>query len=235
MDIVLVPGMWLDAASWDEVAAILEREGHRVHALTLPGLESRDTDRSGIGLHDHIAAVVAAIDAVDAGHGKVLLAGHSAGAGIAYGALDARPDRVARAVFVCGFPTGDRDPLVEGFAAERGEIPLPPWSEFEAGELAGLDDAARDTFRRLAIPFPERVIRGPQRLVNESRYQVPVTMVCTEFTSGTLRRWVEVGERPVRELARIRSVEYVDLPTGHWPQFSRPRELAAIIARAASQ
>jgi hypothetical protein len=34
----------------------------------------------------------------------------------------------------------------------------------------------------------------------------------------------------VRELAKIRDVEYVDLPTGHWPQFTRPGDLARAIA-----
>ena len=234
MDIVLVPGMWLDASSWEEVGAALQNAGHRVHPLTLPGLESREADRSQIGLRDHVAAVVEAIDAAGAGQNKVLLVGHSAGAGIAYAAVDARPDGVERAVYVGGFPTGDGDPLVDGFTAEHGEIPLPPWSDFEPAEVEGLDEAARERFRRRAIPFPERVVRDPQELVDERRYEVPVTMVCTEFTGDRLRRWVEAGEQPVRELARIRSVEYVDLPTGHWPQFSRPADLAEVIARTAA-
>jgi hypothetical protein len=34
------------------------------------------------------------------------------------------------------------------------------------------------------------------------------------------------------ELARIRSVTYVDLPTGHWPQFTKPQELAVAILAA---
>src|SRR5205823_11226388 len=53
MDIILIPGFWLDASSWDEVAPALEQAGHRVRALTLPGLESADADRRGIGLRDH--------------------------------------------------------------------------------------------------------------------------------------------------------------------------------------
>jgi hypothetical protein len=36
----------------------------------------------------------------------------------------------------------------------------------------------------------------------------------------------------VAELARLRDVEYVDLPTGHWPQFTRPVELGEIILAA---
>lgn len=175
-----------------------------------------------------------AVDEVDATHGKVLLVGHSAAAGIAFAAVDATPDRVARVVYIGGFPTPDGEPLTQGFTVEHGEIPLPPWSNFEEEELAGLDEVARDAFRRRAIPFPERVIRGPQRLSDERRYEVPTTMVCTEFTGAMLREWVEAGGPPVRELARIRSVEYVDLPTGHWPQLSRPADLAGVIAGAAS-
>ena len=34
---------------------------------------------------------------------------------------------------------------------------------------------------------------------------------------------------PVREFTKIRDVEYVDLPTGHWPQFTRPEDLARAI------
>ncbi len=46
--IVLVPAFWLGAWAWDEVAAALREEGHDVTALTLPGLESADADRSAI-------------------------------------------------------------------------------------------------------------------------------------------------------------------------------------------
>ena len=44
--IILVPGFWLGAWAWDEVAAKLRADGHAVTALTLPGLESADADRS---------------------------------------------------------------------------------------------------------------------------------------------------------------------------------------------
>ena len=34
------------------------------------------------------------------------------------------------------------------------------------------------------------------------------------------------------ELAAVHDVEYLDLPTGHWPQFTKPRELAEAILAA---
>jgi|Tabmets5t2r1_1033131.scaffolds.fasta_scaffold01762_6 pimeloyl-ACP methyl ester carboxylesterase len=239
MDIILVPGLWLDGSSWEKVVPALERAGHRAHPLTLPGMESRDADRSGITLRDHVAAVVEAIDALDPADGKVVLVGHSGGCGVAYAALDARPDRVARAVYVGGFPVGDGDAIADAYPAENGEVPLPDWSQFEEEDLVDLDEEGRRAFRERAIPSPAHVTGDPQRLsADEGRYQVPVTVIATEFSSEMLRDWIGRGLAPVREFARIREVEYVDLPTGHWPQFTRPEDLArailAGIGRAAS-
>ena len=59
MDIILIHGLWLDGSTWDAVVPHLEAAGHRPHALTLPGMESKDADRSGITLSDHVDAVVA--------------------------------------------------------------------------------------------------------------------------------------------------------------------------------
>ena len=56
MDIILIPGLWLDGSSWDKVVPVLERAGHRTYALTLPGMESKDADLCRITLRDHVAA-----------------------------------------------------------------------------------------------------------------------------------------------------------------------------------
>jgi pimeloyl-ACP methyl ester carboxylesterase len=227
-DIILVPGLWLGGSSWDRVVPTLERAGHRAHPLTLPGMESRDADRSKITLRDHVDAVVEAIDACGPDH-QVVLVGHSGGCGIAHAAVDARPDRVARVVHVAGFPVGDGLAVADGYPADNGEVPLPDWSAFEEEDLADLDDEGRRAFRARAIPSPAQVTSDPQQLSDERRYDVPVTVIATEFTTDMLRGWIDQGLAPVRELAELRQVEYVDLPTGHWPQFTRPEDLAGAI------
>src|SRR5580698_9616651 len=65
MDIILIPGLWLDGSSWDEVVPVLEQAGHRAHPLTLPGMQSKDADRSGITLRDHVDAVIGGVPAGD--------------------------------------------------------------------------------------------------------------------------------------------------------------------------
>lgn len=92
-----------------------------------------------------------------------------------------------------------------------------------------LNEELRATFRERAIPTPVHVTSDPQQLCDERRYDVPVTVIACEFPSATLQKWIEQGHPCVRELAKIRAVDYIDLPTGHWPQFTRPRELGQAI------
>ncbi|HSJ62132.1 MAG TPA: alpha/beta hydrolase [Jiangellaceae bacterium] len=228
MDIIMIPGLWLDGSSWDEVVPHLEAAGHHPHALTLPGMESKDADRRGISLREHVDAVVRVIDSVGVGE-RVVLVAHSAGCAIAHAAVDARPGRVTRAIYIGGFPTGDGHTVASGFMEEGADVPLPDWSEFEDEDLVDLDDRARAAFRQRAIPSPAGVTRSQQQLSDERRYNVPVTAVATEYTTDMLRSWIEQDMAPVREFSRIREVEYVDLPTGHWPQFTRPKDLAQVI------
>ena len=229
MDIILIPGLWLDGSSWDQVVPTLRQAGHRAHALTLPGMESKQADRSKVTLRDHVDAVVAVIDALDPAAGKVVLVGHSGGGAIAHAAVDARPDRVARVVYVDSIPLGQGGVINDEFPTEHGQVPLPDWSLFEEEDLVDLDDELRAAFRERAIPSPVHVARDPQELFDERRYAVPVTVVACEFSSAMLREWLEQGHPFVRELARIRDIDHVDLPTGHWPQFTRPAELGRAI------
>jgi pimeloyl-ACP methyl ester carboxylesterase len=229
MEIILIPGLWLDGSSWDDVVPALEQAGHRTHALTLPGMESQDADRSKITLRDHVDAVVELIDSLGPADGRVVLVGHSGGGAIAHAAVDARPDRVARVVYVDSWPLGADGVINDGYAAVNGEVPLPDWSLFDEEDLVDLDDELRAAFRERAIPSPEHVARDPQQLSDERRYDVPATVIACEFRSAMLRRWMEQGEPALLELAKLREVEYVDLPTGHWPQFTRPDELGRVI------
>ncbi|MGZ5404463.1 MAG: alpha/beta fold hydrolase [Nocardioides sp.] len=229
MDIVLVPGLWLNAQTWDAVVPHLEAAGHRARPLTLPGMASKDADRTGVTLADHVAAVVAAIDA---GDGPVLLVGHSAGCGVAHAAVDARPDRVLRQVHIGGFPSADGEALLPGLPAVSGEVSVPDW--IELGEQANVRDLTGEQLTRLyadAIPVPERVVTDPVRLSDERRFDVPATEICPEYSAADLRGWIDGGHLP--ELARIRDVELVDLGGGHWPQLTQPKSLAQAILDAA--
>jgi hypothetical protein len=66
------------------------------------------------------------------------------------------------------------------------------------------------------------------RLTDERRYDVPVTLVCPEFTPAQARAWVEHGDIP--ELASSQELTYTDIDSGHRPMITRPAELAQATA-----
>ncbi|MDJ0335750.1 alpha/beta hydrolase [Salinibacterium sp. G-O1] len=227
MNIIMIPGFWLNGASWDDVAAPLRAAGHTVQQLTLPGLESIDADRSAITLRDHVDAVVAAIDASGE---PVVLVGHSGGGAIAWAAADARPASVARVIYVDSGPLGDGDNINDELPVVDGEVPLPDWSVFDDADLTDLTDELRERMRRIAIPQPLGVASDAQQLGDPARYGVASTVICCEFDSEQLKKWMEGGA--FDELAKVTDYELVDLPTGHWPQFTRPADLATTILAA---
>lgn len=226
MDVLLVGGLWLDPTAWDDVVPELAARGHRAVPVALPGQGDGDTSAT---LADQVAAVVAAVDAAD---GRPWVVGHSAAATLAWLAADARPERVAGVALVGGFPSADGEAYADFFPAEDGVMAFPGWEPFEGADAADLDDAARRAFVDRAVPVPEGVSKGVVRLTDERRYDVPVVLVCPEFTPDQARQWVAAGDLP--ELARARHVSYVDLDSGHWPMLTAPAELARVLADAAA-
>jgi pimeloyl-ACP methyl ester carboxylesterase len=223
--IILVPGFWLGAWAWDDVVSALRADGHDVTALTLPGLESADADRSTITLSDHVDAICAAVAAAGS---PVVLAVHSGAGASGYAASDRVPEQIAAMVYVDSGPaTGALDPGFEGT-----DKPLPSWEELDEN-LDGLSDAQLETFRRRAVPEPGGAMRDGAELTNDRRLDVPSVVVCTGFTSEQVKAAVEKGYAWIGGLAELRDVTYVDLPTSHWPMWSRPQELAGIIGDVA--
>lgn len=232
MKLLLIPGFWLDASSWDAVVPTLREAGHDVDALTLPGLSSRDEDRSSVTLQQTVDAVVAAIDA--AGE-PVVLVGHSGGGSVAYAAADARPDAVARVVYVDSFPLPEGGVINDELPAGNGEIPLPEWSTWGEEELADVTDETRAEFEARAIPQPAAVATTPFAYTDERRRAVPSTIIATTMPESAYRA-IMSPDHPwhamIGEVMAAHDLTYIELPTSHWPQFTKPRELAEAIARA---
>jgi len=231
MDVIMLPGYWLGGSSWSEVAPIVARAGHSVHPLTLPGLESVETPRSGITLQTQIDAVTAEIDGCS---GPVALVAHSGASAVAGGALDARADRVVRVIEVDTFPVPEHGVVEAEFPVVGDDVPLPDWSEFGESDVKGLTPELRERIRAGAVPEPAGVATAAIELHDERRHDVPLTMICTAFSSSDYRPMLEQGNKWMSELAKFRDVTWVDIDTGHWPQFTKPAELGEAVAAALS-
>jgi pimeloyl-ACP methyl ester carboxylesterase len=217
--------LWLDGSVWRDVARALEADGHRAVPITLPGQGDGNTSAT---LADQQAAVIAAVDAAAE---RPMLVGHSAACTLAWLGADSRPDKVAKVALIGGFPAPDGERYADFFPMQDGAMPFPGWGPFEGPDSADLDDTAKHAVASAAIPVPEGVARGGVRLTDERRYDVPVVLVCPEFSPAQAKGWIEGGEAP--ELAKAKNLSYVDIDSGHWPMISTPEELARILAEAA--
>jgi pimeloyl-ACP methyl ester carboxylesterase len=226
--IILIPGWWLGAWAWDSVSEMLRADGHDVTALTLPGLESNDVDRSSITLSDHVDAVVRAVRA--AGR-PVVLAVHSGAAVSGYAASDRVPELVAHMVYVdTGPPVGALDPEFDDV-----EKPPPSRGELEETEpVEGLTDEHFKRFAQRAVPEPGRAIRDAPVLTNDARLDVTSTVIATGYTSEEYQGAIAEGQAWLAALGEIRDLHWIDLPTSHWPMWSRPTDLARILADIAT-
>jgi len=226
--IILVPGFWLGAWAWDEVADLLRKDGHDVTALTLPGQASADEDRSGITFDDHMKAIT---DAIEAAGAPVVLAVHSASGFSGYAASDRIPERIAAMVYVDTAP--GKPPLD---ASQEGDKPM-VWDELAAEEnLDGVSDEQKAAFRERAVPVPGGVVRGEYEFTNDARRDIPSTVIATGYTAEAYQKYAR--EDPVASflagLPELRNVTWIDLPTSHWPMWSRPTETAKIIGDVAT-
>jgi pimeloyl-ACP methyl ester carboxylesterase len=226
MDIILIAGLWLDGSAWDDVVPALRELGHRPVPLTLPG---QGDGRASATLADQVAAVVAAVDAAS---GRPLVVGHSAASTLAWLAADAHPEQVAGVALIGGWPSADGEPYADFFETADAAMPFPGWGPFEGPDSADLDEEARRRLEAAAIAVPVGVTSGVVRLADERRFAVPVTLVCPEFSPAQAREWIAEGE--LAELARAEHLELVDIDSGHWPMFTRPVELARLLAAAAT-
>ncbi|MFF7934358.1 alpha/beta fold hydrolase [Streptomyces sp. NPDC007940] len=226
MNILLIGGLWLNGSVWGRVASTLEALGHHPVPLTLPG---QGAGSASATLDDQVETVLAAVDAAP---GKLMVVGHSAACSLAWLAADRRPERLAKVALIGGFPSSDGQLYADFFEVTDGVMPFPGWGPFEGPDAADLDDEARRGLAAAAIPVPEGVAKGVVRLADDRRFDVPVVLVCPEFTPAQAQEWIDAGDVP--ELARAKHVDFADIDSGHWPMVTKPDELGRILAEAAN-
>lgn len=231
--ILLVPGFWLGAWAWDDVVPHLRERGYAVRALTLPGLdpEASDAERASATPETHASAMADALDRV--AERRVVVV-HSGAAVAGTVLLDRHPDLIDHMVFV------DTSPVADGYAMAadlEGDLPLDAmWDEeMEQGSMRDLSEARLATFRERAVSEPGGVLRTPVSLQDDRRNDVPATVICTAFDAAAYRDYADQGAGFLSGLLHHRALTMVDLPTGHWPMWSRPAELADLIAEAAAE
>ena len=156
-----------------------------------------------------------------------MVVGHSATCTLAWMAADRRPDRVLAVALIGGFPATDATAYAEFFPIVDGEMPFPGWDPFDGPDSADLDDAAKAQIAAGTIAVPEGVASGTVHYSTARRFDVPVVLVCPEYSPEQAKEWIDAGDAP--EIARACHVTFADIASGHWPMFTKPVQLAEIL------
>lgn len=239
---VLVPGFWLGGWAWREVTDFLRRAGHEVFPVTLTGLgEKIHLANAAIDLETHVADVVNLIKYNELE--DVYLAGHSYGGLVITQAADQVPEKIAKLIYVDSAPLPDGTPLIDFYqpeireafeksVREKGDgwrLPLPSWAEVDQGNtLKDLTEKDKARIEKLAAPQPFNTATQKSNLKNPARRDLlKIAILCT-FSSAQVTELINSGVPLFQELADP-AFEFIDLPTGHYPMFSRAEELAELL------
>jgi len=239
---VMVRGAWLGGWCWQKVASRLRDEGHDVYPVTLTGLGERAHLASPkVDLETHISDVVNVIEFEDL-HDVVLL-GHSYAGLVVTGPADRIPERVSELVYLDTAPLPDGTTLIETFPPEvRGRVegqvedlgggwrwPMPPPEELaNFGSLEGVSDDDLGLLRSRAAPQPFVTYTQPLRLTNPAREELLKLGIVCSFSLAQVQEMIASGHPLFRELSGP-NWRFVEPPTGHWPMFSRPGDLAELL------
>ncbi len=216
---VFVHGAYGGAHDWLEVERLVEAAGHRARRVCLTGLGERaHLATPQVNLTTHITDVTHALRFDDLHN--VVLVGHSYGGNVITGAAHRVPGRIALLVYLDaslpleGEAVADRNPAWHRHGAElareRGDgwrIP-PTWS--------GTKDVAH----------PLATLTEPIRLGNPEAESIPGVYVLFQMPDAEPNHRVRYAER-----AEARGWPTYTLESGHNPQRTRPKALAALLLK----
>ena len=236
--LVLVHGAWQSNGTWDVLAPLLEKRGHRVITPVLSGL---GTDRSrlspDITLQQHVRDVLGELSKSP---DRVIVVGHSYAGMIISGVAERNPTQVRRLVFLDAFIPEDGQSVLDllppeigthfrGVARDHGDGCRLPGGEGQL-DLWGLKPGkARDFVRARLCDFSLPCFEEPLPLPANRKASIPATFIASVAEEYPARPFFA----PFAAKARALGWEVAELNTGHDSHVERPGEVADILLAAA--
>lgn len=239
---VLVHGAWHGAWCWQRMTSLLQRDGHRVHAVTLTGLSDRSHLLSpAITLETHIADVVNLIEAEELQ--GVVLAVHSYAGMIGTAVADRLGERLSHLVYVDAVlpKPGESWSSTQSSATQQQRLGAAHASSnfsFPAPDpdVFGLSGEDRAWVKRRQTPHPGNTYQAALDFDVQRVAAVNRTFVnCTEPPLAT----IEPSRLRAKDArfwggAWLPNSKIIELKTGHDPMISEPALLADILRGCAA-
>lgn len=242
---VLISGAWMGGWAWKHVARRLRAAGHHVYPVTLTGLgERQHLATPHTDLDTHITDVINVMDYEDLT--DVILVGHSYSGIVVEGVADRSPDRVGMVVYVDSAPMGDGVAHLDFYPPEArdqvrstvetyGDGWRLPFPGFEAlaqqASLAGLGPEERRLVASRATAQPFNTYTQPLQVKNDGHAHQLRAIVCSDggFSVQQIRAGLASDDPGMFAVFAGSQWQLDEIHTGHWPMFSAPDELAALL------
>jgi pimeloyl-ACP methyl ester carboxylesterase len=226
--LLFVPGAWLGAWCWRDVASPLRAARHTVITATLTGLGERSHLLSPqIGLHTHVSDILGLVhyrDLLD-----LTLIGHSYGGIVITAVAERIPDRIRRLVYLDASVPRDGESnndvvgpemaaQLRASAAADGEGWRVPPAPYVVGRLS--DSSIRAWVEARLTPHPLRSFDEPVRLQSKEAAALPRAFIRT--TQSALYD---------RLLNRAREAGWYsrEIGGGHYSMFTQPQVVASAL------
>jgi pimeloyl-ACP methyl ester carboxylesterase len=232
---VLVHGAWHGAWCWDKLVPELERLGHRVVTLDLPGAGQDNTPVESITLDSYAARVTETLDTLDE---KAILVGHSMGGMSVTAAAELRPEKIKTLVYLTAMLPRNGESLfdIEG-RNENSSVPEAIVPSGDGRTANVLPDRIKDLFyhdcsdediefamERLS-PQPMAILEAPVSLSDENFGSVPRCYIecLDDHAIGIALQRDMISASPCGQVLQIN--------TSHSPFLSKPKELAELLSQ----
>lgn len=235
---MLIHGSWHSAWNWHRVKPLLEKAGHRVLAIDLPGM---GRDKTPIGEVTMQLSVDRICNLIDRENGKVILVGHSKNGIMISQAAEYRPQKIEKLVYLAAYlvPGGktqkeysmqDTGGLLKPYVTmfpETGSHTLQP-EIYKEGLYHDCDDDITELAKVLLGHEPVETAVTPLQLTDENFGSVPRYYIeCLQDRAVTpFIQQKMYNELPCKKVYRMN--------TSHSPFFSRPKELTDILVAIAN-
>jgi len=232
---VLVHGAWEGAWSWGKMQEYLEKQGHKVTSVALPGSTGNEQPIANLTLENYVQTVVEIINSVD---GKVVLVGHSLGGAAISQTAERIPEKLERLVYVAAFLLKSGDSVIEAMQRDQGGEFLPELifsgdqSYATASEQTWRSKAFHDVDEQNVlevlplVDHPQATEPFMAKLdLSEANFgSVPKTFVRTSLDKM-------VSPKLQDEMLESWNTDQVHiLQAGHFPTLSTPEALAKLLA-----
>jgi pimeloyl-ACP methyl ester carboxylesterase len=234
---VFVHGTWHGAWCWYKITAALEGAGHEVTVVDLPSAGIDGTPASGVTLQAQANRVLGLLDASAT---RVILVGHSGGGPVISTVAEARPDKIAKLVYVTAYLLPSGSSIASAVADDPDSLVFPNLVILPDGTVFLRSEGIRDLFYGACDDADVALARS---LLKPVGFLPTTTAVQVSSAFESLRRFYVACRRDRAITYGFQQTMYEALPcekvfaidADHSPFFSRPAALLRIlnaIARA---